>query len=75
MVLRFLCGVTAEKPLYFFLERYMASYQKEMRLFVDAVTNGTEVPVGLKDGLMSIRIGLACKKSLAENRPVRVDEI
>ena len=68
-------GVTAEKPLYFFLERYMASYQKEMRLFVDAVANGTEVPVGLKDGLMSIRIGLACKKSLAENRPVRVDEI
>ena len=55
-------GVTAEKPLYFFLERYMASYQKEMRLFVEAVTNGTEVPV-------------ACKKSLAENRPVRIDEI
>ena len=24
--------------------------QKEMRLFVEAVTNGTEVPVGLKDG-------------------------
>ena len=68
-------GVTAEKPLYFFLERYMASYQKEMRLFVEAVTNGTEVPVGLKDGMMSIRIGLACKKSLAENRPVRIDEI
>ncbi len=68
-------GVTAEKPLYFFLERYMASYQKEMRLFVEAVTNGTEVPVGLKDGLMSIRIGLACKKSLAENRPVRIEEI
>ena len=68
-------GVTAEKPLYFFLERYMASYQKEMRLFVEAVTNGTEVPVGLKDGMMSIRIGLACKKSLAENRPVKIDEI
>ncbi len=68
-------GVTAEKPLHFFLERYMASYQKEMRLFVEAVTNGTEVPVGLKDGLVSIRIGLACKKSLAENRPVKIDEI
>lgn len=68
-------GVTAEKPLHFFLERYMASYQKEMCLFVDAVANGSEVPVGLEDGLMSIRIGLACRKSLAENRPVRVDEI
>lgn len=68
-------GVTGEKPLYFFLERYMASYQDEMRQFVEAVNNGTEVPVGLKDGLMSIRIGLACKKSLAENRPVLVSEI
>lgn len=68
-------GVTGEKPLWFFLERYMASYQEEMRQFVDAVANGKDVPVGLEDGLMSIKIGLACKKSLAEHRPVKVSEI
>ncbi len=68
-------GITAEKPLWFFLERYMASYQTEMRDFISSIENGTEAVVGIKDGLMSIRIGLACKKSLAEHRPVRIDEI
>ncbi len=68
-------GVTAEKPLWFFLERYMASYQSEIRSFVSAIQNDTDIEVGINDGLMSIRIGLACKKSLAENRPVRIDEI
>ena len=68
-------GVDSEKPLHFFLERYMASYQEEVQMFVDAISNGSEVPVGLEDGLKSIKIGLACKKSLAENRPVKVSEI
>lgn len=68
-------GVTAEKPLFFFLERYMASYQDEVRQFVKAVSEGSSVPVGLEDGLMSIKIGLACKKSLAENRSVKISEI
>ncbi len=68
-------GVTAEKPLWFFLERYMVSYQTEVRQFVDSIQNGKDVVVGLDDGLMSIKIGLACKKSLAEHRPVKVSEI
>lgn len=68
-------GVTAEKPLWFFLERYMAAYQAEIKSFVNAIVTGAEPEVGLIDGLMSIRIGLACKKSLQENRPVLLDEI
>lgn len=68
-------GVTAEKPLYFFLERYMAAYQEELRCFVESVRKGEPAVVGLSDGLMSIKIALACKKSLLENRPVRIDEI
>ena len=68
-------GIVSEKPLWFFLERYMAAYQAEVRCFVDSIEAGTEAVVGIKDGLMSIRIGLACKKSLAEKRPVRLDEI
>lgn len=68
-------GVTAEKPLWFFLERYMASYQAEVRSFIDCIEQDTEPEVGVMDGRMTIRIGLACKKSLAEHRPVRIDEI
>ncbi len=68
-------GVTAEKPLWFFLERYMTSYQDEVRSFIDCIEKDTEPEVGVNDGRMTIRIGLACKKSLAEHRPVRIDEI
>lgn len=75
MVLSTVDGVTAEKPLWFFLERYMASYQEELRAFVGSIERGEDAQVGIIDGLMSIRIGLACKKSLAENRPVRLEEI
>ena len=32
-------GVTAEKPLYFFLERYMQAYVKEITEFVDCIVN------------------------------------
>lgn len=68
-------GVTGEKPLFFFLERYMESFSEEMRQFVSACENDTEVPVGIHAGLQSVRVGLAAKKSVAEHRPVRVDEI
>ncbi len=68
-------GVTAEKPLWFFLERYMSSYQAEVRSFIDCIEKDAEPEVGVVDGRMTIRIGLACKKSMAEHRPVRIDEI
>lgn len=68
-------GVTSEKPLWFFLERYMGSYQAEVREFIDCVKMGKEPWVGIDDGLLSIKLALACNKSLKENRPVRIDEI
>lgn len=68
-------GVTGEKPLFFFLERYMASFSEEMRQFVSACENDTEVPVGIHAGMQSVRVGLAAKKSVAEHRPVLVSEI
>ena len=68
-------GVTGEKPLFFFLERYMESFSEEMRQFTDAVINDTEVPVGIHAGLQSVKIGLAAKKSVEEHRPVKISEI
>ena len=68
-------GVTGEKPLYFFLERYMASFSKEVSLFVQAIINDTEVPVNINDGLQPVLIAKAAKKSLDENRPVLLKEI
>lgn len=68
-------GVVAEKPLWFFLERYMAAYQAEVRAFIESIKNDTPVEVGVADGLISMKLALACRKSLAEGRPVRVGEI
>jgi myo-inositol 2-dehydrogenase / D-chiro-inositol 1-dehydrogenase len=68
-------GVTGDLPLYFFLERYDVSYNREIREFIDALSSGSGMPVGGEDGLLSIAIGLAAKKSVEENRPVRLDEI
>ena len=75
IVLSTVDGVTAEKPLWFFLERYMGSYQAEVREFIDCVKNGRDPWVGIEDGLLSIRLALACTKSMNEHRPVRIDEI
>ncbi|WP_101910284.1 inositol 2-dehydrogenase [Marasmitruncus massiliensis] len=68
-------GVTGEKPLYFFLERYMDSFSKEVGMFVDAILNHTEVPVNVNDGLQPVLIALAAKRSMLENRPVKLSEI
>lgn len=68
-------GVTGEKPLFFFLERYMQSFTDEVAQFVDAIVNDTEVPVGIHAGMQSVKIGLAAKKSVEEHRPVKLSEI
>lgn len=74
-IVRTEAAVTQDKPLYFFLERYMDSFAEEMKQFFAAIDTDTEVPVGGIDGLNSVIIGLAAKKSLAEGRPVKVSEI
>ena len=68
-------GVAGDLPLHFFLERYDASYNQEIREFIDALVSGNKMPVDGTDGLLSIAIGLAAKKSVAENRPVKIEEI
>jgi len=68
-------GVFGSLPLHFFLERYDASYNLEMRAFIDALASGDKMPVDGHDGLMSIAVGLAAKQSVKENRPVKMSEI
>ncbi|MDR2634499.1 MAG: inositol 2-dehydrogenase, partial [Clostridiales bacterium] len=68
-------GVTSEKPLYFFLERYMQAYAAEIMEFAEAIENDKPVSVGIEDGLQAVRIALAAKKSLTEGRAVKLSEI
>jgi len=68
-------GVIAEKPKYFFLERYMQSFADEMAYFVDSVVNDKPTLVNGNDGLQPVIIALAAKRSLDEGRPVKLAEI
>ena len=68
-------GVTGEKPMFFFLERYMDAYGKEVAAFIDAIVNDKETPLNVYDGLKPVLMGLAAKKSSEEHRPVKISEI
>jgi myo-inositol 2-dehydrogenase/D-chiro-inositol 1-dehydrogenase len=67
--------VHRDLPLNFFMERYTESYVNEVRAFVDSVVHNTPPPVTGLDGRIPVVMGYAAKKSLAENRPVRLSEI
>ncbi|MBP2638605.1 MAG: iolG [Firmicutes bacterium] len=65
-------SVTSDKPKYFFLERYMESFQEEMKDFFNSISNNTVTPVTGVDGLKPVLIGLAAKRSCEEGRPIRL---
>jgi predicted dehydrogenase len=46
-----------------------------MKAFAEALQAGEKMPVGARDGLMSIVLGLAATLSAREKRPVAVSEI
>ncbi|KAG1710358.1 hypothetical protein DVH05_017362 [Phytophthora capsici] len=68
-------NVRRDLPLHFFLERYMDAYVAEMEAFIRVCTTGAPVPVGGDAGREALLLALAANKSLAENRPVKVDEL
>ena len=68
-------GVTGEKPLYFFLERYKNAFIDEMSAFIDAVQNNKPAPVTGEDGLADMYAALAAGKSLKEGRRVKIEEV
>ena len=68
-------GVHGSLPLNFFMDRYLEAYANEMKIFCNAVINDLPLPVDGNDGLMSVAVALASKKSYLENRPVKLTEI
>jgi myo-inositol 2-dehydrogenase / D-chiro-inositol 1-dehydrogenase len=67
---------TSRPPLpYFFLERYLPSYEYAWQAFASAVRSGTPTSPDVTDARAPLMIGLAAWRSLHERRPVRVEEI
>ena len=68
-------GFHSTKPLKFFIERYKESYLNILERFVQCIKNNSKPEVTQYDGLQSLLISLAAKKSQIENRTVALSEI
>jgi len=68
-------GVHRSLPLNFFMDRYLEAYANEMKIFCEAVLDNIPIPVSGDDGIMSVAVAFAAKKSHLENRPVKISEI
>jgi myo-inositol 2-dehydrogenase/D-chiro-inositol 1-dehydrogenase len=68
-------GVHAALPLHFFVERYTDSYIAEMTAFIRCIEQDTVPPVTGLDGRAPVVMGYAAQRSLAEGRPVRLEEV
>ena len=68
-------AIYRDKPLYFFIQRYIESYAAEMRAFIESVMKNQPVLVTGEDARMPVVMGLAARRSYDENRPVKLAEI
>ena len=68
-------GVVGAKPTYFFLERYMPAFEAEWSAFVDAVLDGTELPLTIEDGVAALAIAEAATRSSQTGQPVRFSDV
>lgn len=59
----------------FFLERYARSYLDQWNSFVAVARGEADSPVTGADGRAPLAIGIAAATSMAQNRPVRIDEV
>ncbi|HOO26685.1 MAG TPA: inositol 2-dehydrogenase [Clostridiales bacterium] len=66
-------NISGDKPLYFFLERYMQSFTDEVAAFIKSVEGQSLTPVGIKDGLNSLLVALAAKESLSQGKPIKIN--
>ncbi len=68
-------GVTAAKPTYFFLERYMPAYAAEWAAFVTSITEGLSLPVTLADGIAALAMAEAATLSAKSGAPVSLSSV
>jgi len=68
-------NTSQDKIPLFFLERYMGSYEVEMKYFFDCLSKNVQPFPSGDDGMAAVVLAMACSKSLKENRPVKISEI
>ncbi|OYD26478.1 myo-inositol 2-dehydrogenase [Mycoplasma testudineum] len=68
-------GVTSEKPLHFFLERYMKSYENEAVNFIDSINGNDKPKATITDAYNAVLLAKAAAISLKEKRVVNLSEL
>jgi myo-inositol 2-dehydrogenase/D-chiro-inositol 1-dehydrogenase len=63
-------AVTADKPEYFFLERYRAAYAAEMAHFLDVLAGRAAARTSIDDGVAALALAEAATTSWREKRIV-----
>jgi myo-inositol 2-dehydrogenase/D-chiro-inositol 1-dehydrogenase len=66
-------GIRQDPLLRFFIERYAASYVRELDDFVDAVRTGRAPSITLDDGRQALALADAAVESAKTGRAVRLD--
>ena len=65
-------GVTGDKPLHFFLERYAAAYKAEVEHFRDVVLGKAKPIVGIHDGEAALRLADAALESTKSGKLIKL---
>jgi myo-inositol 2-dehydrogenase/D-chiro-inositol 1-dehydrogenase len=65
----------AGDPHRFFMDRFQAAFRAEFETFLDVVAGKQPSPCTVADALEADWIAEACVKSVAERRPVRIEEV
>lgn len=68
-------GIIGPKPMHFFLERYTQSYANEWGAFVNALRDGTALPVTLDDGIAALAMAEAATQSWTSGLPVKLADV
>jgi myo-inositol 2-dehydrogenase/D-chiro-inositol 1-dehydrogenase len=68
-------GMQEEPPLFFFVERYREAFVLEIKEFSRCILDDEIPAVTGIDGRIPVVMGQAAKKSLEENRPVKLAEL
>ncbi|MBH8601956.1 inositol 2-dehydrogenase [Thermoactinomyces sp. CICC 23799] len=65
-------GIKSDNLLHFFLERYNEAFDREVKEFIRAIENDSDIQTTFKDGIMAQRIAEAATASLKSGKPVKV---
>ena len=64
-----------DKPMFFFLQRYMEAYDTELKSFFEAVQGKHDVECSFEDGIKAIRLAEAAERSYQSGKPEKVQPI